>query len=109
MNMLRLSLLALLALAPALAAAAEPEFTLNIRGHRFEPAEITVPAGQKLKLLVTNLDATPEEFESRQLGREKVVAAGKTVTINIGPLKAGEYPFAGEYNEATAKGKLIAK
>ena len=109
MNKLRVSLLAALMLSPALSLAADTGFKINIREHRFEPAEITVPAGQKVKLLVTNLDATPEEFESRQLGREKVVAAGKTVTINIGPLKAGEYPFAGEYNEATAKGKVIAK
>ena len=56
-----LSLLSLLCLS---AWAADPEFTLVIRDHRFEPAEIRVPAGQKIKLVVHNQDATPEEFES---------------------------------------------
>jgi hypothetical protein len=27
----------------------------------------------------------------------------------VGPLKAGEYKFAGEFNEKTAKGVIVAK
>ena len=42
---------------------------------------------------------------NRKLKREKVVAPGKTGVINLGPLEAGEYPFMGEYNAATAQGK----
>src|SRR5258708_27096137 len=66
---------ALLALAvtPAIPArAADPEFTLSIRDHRFDPRELQVPAGVKIRLIVKNLDATPEEFESNELHREKV-------------------------------------
>jgi len=91
------------------ALAADPEFALTIKDHRFEPAELTVPAGQKVKLVVQNQDATPEEFESKALNREKVIAGKTSATIFIGPLNPGRYPFIGEYNETTAKGVVIAK
>jgi plastocyanin len=78
-----------------------------IESHKFDPAEITVPAGKKIKLIVENRDATPEEFESHALNREKVIAGKSTATIFIGPLKPGRYPFVGEYNEATAKGTIV--
>jgi hypothetical protein len=89
--------------------AAEPEILLVIREHRFEPAELKVPANQRIKLVVHNQDKKAEEFESHALNREKVVPAGAKVTIFIGPLKPGRYPFVGEYNEATAKGVVIAE
>jgi plastocyanin len=94
---------------PALSFAADLEFALVIKDHRFTPAEIKVPAGQKVKLIVDNQDATPEEFESHDLNREKVIAAKTKATIFIGPLKAGRYSFIGEFNEATAKGVVIAE
>jgi hypothetical protein len=68
-----------------------------------------VPAGQKVKLIVENQDATPEEFESHELNREKIVAPKSKVSIFIGPLKAGKYPFFGEFNQATARGLVIAE
>jgi plastocyanin len=95
--------------ASAAAVAAEPEQLLVIKNHRFEPAEFTVPAGQRIKLVVHNQDSTPEEFESKPLNREKLVAAGAKATIFIGPLKAGRYDFVGEYNETTAKGTVVVQ
>ena len=89
--------------------AAEPEALLTIKNHRFEPAELRVPAGQRVKLVVHNQDSTAEEFESHDLNREKIVPPGAKATIFIGPLKPGRYSFVGEYNEATAKGVVIAE
>jgi plastocyanin len=89
--------------------AADEEFRLVIQDHRFQPAELVVPAGKKLKLVVENRDASAEEFESKALSREKVVAGRASVTISIGPLKPGRYPFVGEYHEATAKGVIVAQ
>jgi heme/copper-type cytochrome/quinol oxidase subunit 2 len=91
------------------ALADDAAFKLTIRNHRFEPAELVVPAGQKIKLEIKNLDATPEEFESHELNREKVVPANATVVIFVGPLKPGRYPFFGDFNKDSAKGVLIAK
>ena len=89
--------------------AASPEYTVVIKDHRFEPATITVPAGQKVKLVVENQDATPEEFESHSLKREKVIKGGSKATIYIGPLKPGKYEFVGEYHEKTARGAIVVK
>jgi len=95
--------------ASTLAMAADPEALLVIKNHRFEPAEIKVPAGKRVKLTVHNQDSTPEEFESQKLNREKVIAPGAKVVIFIGPLKPGKYEFVGEYNEATAGGVVVAE
>ncbi len=102
------ALVGLLLAAPA-RAADEDQFKLTIENHTFEPAELVVPAGRKIKLSVENRDPTPEEFESHSLNREKIIAGKSTATIFIGPLKPGSYAFVGEYHEKTAKGTIVAK
>ena len=89
--------------------AEKPVITITIRDHLFYPSEVEVPANQKFKLLVINEDATPEEFESYELNREKVILGKRKAVIFVGPLKPGVYPFFGEFNISTAQGKLIAK
>jgi len=101
------AVIALLLSQSALADTAEA--TLTIKNHRFSPAELSVPAGSKIKLTVNNQDATPEEFESHDLNREKVIPGSSKAIIWIGPLKPGSYAFVGEYHEATAKGRIIVK
>ena len=91
------------------AQAAQDTYTVSIKDHRSAPATIEVPAGKKIKLVVKNLDATPEEFESHDLKREKIIAGKGQATISIGPLKPGTYKFVGEYHESTAQGQIIAK
>lgn len=103
------SLLACLAFLPFTTFAADTEVSLVIKDHHFIPTEVKVPAGQKVKLLVHNQDATPEEFESHELNREKVIAPNSKATIFIGPLKPGRYSFIGEFNEATAQGAVISE
>lgn len=91
-----------------LAAEELAQFRLEIREHLFYPPEFDVPAGRKFRLLVVNNDATPEEFESYELNREKVIMGGSSVTIFVGPLAPGQYPFFGEFNPKTAQGKITA-
>ncbi len=91
------------------AIAADIEIKLIIENHRFQPEIVNVPVGQKVKLLIENRDATPEEFESHSLNREKVIPGKSTGTVYIGPLAAGSYPFVGEFNDKTAKGVIVAK
>lgn len=92
-----------------LAQAADNEVALTIKNHLFSPAEIKVPANQRIKLNVHNQDSTPEEFESHSLNREKLIPAGAKAVIYIGPLKPGRYDFFGEFNQATAKGVVVAE
>jgi len=84
-------------------------YTLTIKNHRFEPAEITIPADTRVKVVVKNLDPTAEEFESYELNREKIVPGGKEIIVYIGPVKPGRYPFFGEFHQDSAKGVVIAK
>jgi hypothetical protein len=96
-------------LLPILASAADLEYRLTIRNHRFEPAELRVPAGKKIKLIIDNQDGSAEEFESHELNREKVIPPKSKAPVYIGPLSPGRYPFIGEFHSDTAKGVLIAE
>ena len=100
--------LALIVAAPAARAEIEP-LRLEFQQHRFVPDRIVAPAHQKFRLMVTNKDATADEFESAQLNREKLVPPGQTVTIFLGPLEPGEYKFFGDFHQDTAKGVLIVQ
>ena len=100
----------LLALCSTAAAAADMrEISLRIKDHKFVPAQLAVPANVKFKLIVVNEDPTPEEFESHELNREKVVTGRGTIPVYVGPLKPGRYPFFGDFHSDTAQGALIAK
>lgn len=91
------------------AGAEEGGYELRIKDHHFDPAEFTLPADKKVKLLVKNLDPTPEEFESIELHREKVIPAGSEIIIFIGPLQPGIYEFFGDFNPQTARGHITVK
>ncbi|MDO8534863.1 MAG: cupredoxin domain-containing protein [Xanthobacteraceae bacterium] len=91
------------------AGAQEVALTITIKNHRFQPAEIKAPAGKPIKLTVKNEDPTPEEFESKALRVEKVIAGNSEGVFNLRPLQPGRYRFVGEYNEATAQGHLVVE
>lgn len=103
-------LIAALLLAPFAAIATEvPTFTLTITNHRYEPTTLRVPADTKIKITVVNKDSTPEEFESADFSREKIVMPNSSITVFVGPLKAGSYKFFGDFHQDTAQGVLIAE
>ncbi|MGI9212390.1 MAG: cupredoxin domain-containing protein [Methylococcaceae bacterium] len=82
---------------------------LSIKDHQFIPSELSIVAGEKVKLTIRNEDSTPEEFESRSLKREKIIPGNSQVVMTIGPLKPGTYEFFGEFHESTAKGRITVK
>ena len=82
---------------------------VTLSNHRFEPAEIHVPAGKPVDLVISNKDSEPEEFDSADLKVEKVIAGGQQATIHLRALDAGKYAFDGEYHDDTAKGIVIAE
>ena len=91
------------------AVAKTPIIKIHIKDHLFFPSEVFIPAEKKVKLLVINDDETAEEFESYELNREKIIMGGSKAIIFIGPLKAGSYPFFGEFYPKTAQGVIIAQ
>jgi Cupredoxin-like domain len=103
-------LFALLSLSSSVALlAADSEYTIQLREHRFTPSELKVPAGAKIKLIIDNQDSTAEEFDSFALNREKIVFPNSKAIVFVGPLKPGRYEFVGEFNQSSAKGALIAE
>lgn len=94
---------------PLTALAETEEYIIIIKDHRFIPAQVTIPANTKVKLIIKNQDPTPEEFESWDFNREKIVAGNSEIKVFVGPLAAGEYKFFGEFNMSTAQGVLIVE
>lgn len=89
--------------------AQQEEFVLTIKDHTFSPATIELPANKKVKLIIDNQDATPEEFESHDLKREKVIPGNTKGVVLLGPMKPGTYQYVGEFHEDKAKGTIIVK
>ena len=83
------------------------EYLVVLKDHLFYPAEIVVPANKKVRLLIENQDSTPEEFDSFDLNREKVLYPKRKSVIYIGPLIPGRYEFFGEFSPNTARGAVI--
>ncbi len=82
---------------------------VTLQNHKFTPSVIHVKANTPVVIVLTNKDATAEEFDSTSLKVEKVVAGGDTGNVHIRPLDPGKYPFMGEYHSATAQGFVIAQ
>jgi len=93
----------------AVQAADLPTFRLVTQDGRFHPDTVVVPAGVRFRLQVTNKGPGPEEFESRELRKEKVLAEGVTRTVVFAPLRPGSYPFFGEFHPDTARGRIVAR
>lgn len=93
----------------AASSAQDTKFSVSIKDHKFDPPTVEVPSGVKFILIVKNLDPTPEEFESYELNREKIVSGNGEISVFLGPLEPGQYPFFGEFHADTAQGQLIAK
>ena len=91
------------------ARADENVIQLELKNHRFAPAEISAPANKPLTLQVSNRDATPAEFESKALRVEKVVAGNAQVTVQIRPLAPGRYRFFDDYHESETEGFLVVR
>ena len=93
----------------AVAADDTVQVKLVIHNGKFEPSELKVPANKRIELMVENKGPGAEEFESKELKREKVIPEGQTVKITLGNLRKGTYKFFGDYHAETAQGKITAE
>ena len=91
------------------AALAQDSLSLTIKDHKFDPAELRIPADKAATLVVKNLDPTPEEFESKPLRIEKIVPPNSEASFTLRPLKPGRYKFFGEFHEDTARGEIVVE
>jgi hypothetical protein len=84
-------------------------FEIRFERHRFTPQSLVVPAGRQLRIRVVNLTAETIEFESFKLNREKVIEPGKTVMVDLRPLKAGSYDFYDDFHADVPEGEIVAR
>jgi len=99
-----------LAAGPGLVVAEElPTFRLTAKNGHFHPETIEVPAGARFKIVIINEGPGPEEFETENPRREKVLGAGATSFLVFPALKPGVYPFFGEFHPETAKGRIVVR
>ena len=111
--MLKLRLLLVLAflIHPLSVSSAEGENVLkiSIKSKKFVPDEIHIRANQAVTFRIINEDATPVEFESSDLNKEKLVPPGKTIDIPLKGLKPGTYEFFSDFGPKDLRGKIIVE
>jgi hypothetical protein len=105
--------LCLLLLAAPLSGAAHAEaaakFRIEFNDGVFEPRRLEVPAKKKLEIEVVNKGQGPAEFESKQLGKEKVIAPGGSMTLSIRALDPGEYDFFDDFHPDAPPAVVVAR
>lgn len=89
--------------------ASEETVTIVIKDHKFDPAEVKVPAGKRIIFIVDNQDPSSEEFESGPMKFEKIIGPKKKMRVFAGPLEPGRYNFFGEFHQETAQGTVIVE
>src|SRR5438552_17224264 len=100
--------LAITLMAATPAVADDPVFSIEFKDGVVTPSTLEVPANTRFKIEVHNTGATPAEFESSKLQREKVVGPGANSFVVIRSLDPGEYSFFDDFHPGTPPGKLIA-
>ncbi len=92
----------------AYSTAAAADVHLTIKNQAFQPNTLTIAAGQTVRIMITNEDALPAEFESSDFNREKVIPGGTQIPVYVGPLSTGAYNFFNDFHPQST-GKLIVK
>lgn len=89
----------------AAARAADP-VTMTLKDHHFIPDHVEIPADTRVRIEVSNQDATAGEIESYDMKFEKIVVPGGTAGVFAGPLHPGTYKFFDDYHPETAVGTV---
>lgn len=88
---------------------ADSSLTLTIKNQAFEPQRLTIPAGVAVKLLLKNVDVLPAEFESSDLGKEKVIPGGTVLPLYLEALSPGTYKFFNDFHPASSGTIVVEK
>lgn len=108
-NLFVLSLLVLASASTTALADDMPTFKLLMKGGRFHPETLEVPAATRFRLEVTNAGPGATEFESLELKKELVLAPGVTRNLVFFPMKPGTYKFFDDFHPETGQGRIVAR
>lgn len=78
--------------------------TLTAVDFAWDPDSLTVAAGDSIELV--NEDEAEHNLTIEDAGVDEDVDGGKTVTVDLGDVKAGSYDFVCEYHPDTMTGTL---
>ena len=92
---------------PAMAQTAN--FEIVAQDGQWQPAQLTVPAGVKLRIALRNNGKLPVEFESLPLRLEKVVRPDSAATVTLLPLLPGSYRITDDLQPGTEPLTVIAR
>jgi hypothetical protein len=87
----------------------EPVFVIEFNDGKVTPQRLEVPANRRFKIELRNSGASPAEFESNELRKEKVLAPNSTSFLVIRTLDPGEYPFFDDFHPEAPPAMLVAK
>jgi hypothetical protein len=83
-------------------------YRLVLKGQKFTPAELHVPAAKPFWLVVANNNDEPDEFEMNAPPLEKVIQPGAEGRVRVRPLAPGRYVFFDDFHP-DAKGAIVAE
>lgn len=87
---------------PVHAADRDDEYHLVFSQDRqFQPGNLEIPPGKRIRLIVENQSGVPAEFESFELNREKIVVPHGRIIIYLGPLDPGVYNYFNDFDRNT--------
>lgn len=107
--LLTVAIAAIAGIATPAAAEEIPNYTITFKDGSFEPKTLHLPADTRVKLQVVNMEEKVIEFESNDMKAEKIIRSGKTGSVFVGPLPAGEYKFFDEFNMAAGEGVVTVQ
>jgi plastocyanin len=79
---------------------ASKAMTLETYDNYFQPATITAQTGKKVTVQFKNKVSTLHNFSIKELGVDKDIPGGKSVTVTFTPASGGTLPFFCKYHEA---------
>ena len=84
--------------------------TVVMKGTRFEPVELTIPAGQQATLAVTNDDLGVHTFIIEALGIDEVIIGGSEKLITIPAASPGSFAYVCEiFGHEAMTGTLVVQ
>ena len=86
-----------------------PGALLVLQNGRISPAQIELPAGQRIKLRLLNKGPGPIEFENLDLRIEKVLAEGGESFVVLAAMRPGRYRFIDEFHPETGVFDLVIR
>jgi hypothetical protein len=83
-------------------------YKLELKDHKFAPAELHVPAAKPFWVVIANSEDAADEFEMGAPTVEKIIQPGAEGRVRVRPLAPGRYTFFDDFHP-DAKGAIVAE